>query len=147
MSKAHDPHWRYVAVRLTGTGCSRSALGSAIKAAAKAASVEGDLPQLTRFEWPHAIVKMHHFQLADSRNWLPALRAPGIESVATLSASGTIRTLTDRLDILQERGPKQDGSRKAAPARPGRSVVSGGPARPPGRVRRGPPSRHRDHRS
>ncbi len=131
MSKAHDPHWRYVAIHMTGTGCSRSALGSAVKAAAKHGGVEGDLPQLTRFAWPHAIVKMHHHQLEGSKQWLPGLRAPGVDGANTLSASGTIKALTDRLGILQERG-KKGGD---APAR----TRSPGPARaaaPPGRVRR-----------
>ncbi len=113
MSKAHDPHWRYVAFRLEGPNpVSRKALQNAIKGRfRKEEWPDEELPQLTRFEWPHAIVKVHHFRLSDCRNVLPkmdwAVEAAAKVSfqVETLSSSGTIKTLTDRLGILSDRGP------------------------------------------
>ncbi len=113
MSKAHDPHWRYVAFRLDGsTPIGRRALGNALKGRfRKNGWPDEELPQLTRFEWPHAIIKVHHHRLADAREGLPKMDwaiendAKVSLTVETLSSSGTIKTLTDRLGILQVRGP------------------------------------------
>ena len=157
VSKAHDPHWRYVAFRLHGeTPLSRRAVQNAVLGRARREGVPDDeAPQLTRYEWPHAIVRVHHFHLAAVREWLPritwaveaAARVP--VTVETLSSSGTIRALTRRLGILEERGrpparERTDGDRPAKPGRSGpgprasaRSAPSGGPAPPPGRVPRG----------
>lgn len=112
MSKAHDPHWRYVAFRLDGDRpIGRPALVNAIKGRfRKLGWPDDDLPHLTRFEWPHAIVKVHHHRLAEAREGFPRMDW-AIEGgtkvtfrVETLSASGTIKTLTDRLGILRQRG-------------------------------------------
>lgn len=151
MSKAHDPHWRYVAFRIHGeTPLSRRSVQNAVLGRARREGVADDeAPQLTRYEWPHAIVRVHHFHLAAVRDWLPritwaveaAARVP--VQVETLSSSGTIKTLTQRLGILQERGPppareKADGGRPGKPGRSGpgpRSPTRSppGPAPPPGR--------------
>lgn len=110
MSKAHFPHWRYVALHLEGTPVSRRALQSAIGKAARTQGVpDDDLPHLTRFQWPHAIVRVHHHQLDAARTWLPAITAVHQEGrsvalrVQTLSTSGTIKALTDRLGVLKQR--------------------------------------------
>ena len=110
MSKAHMPHWRYVALRLhSERPPSRRALQTALTAAARAAGVPEDrLPELTRFEWPHAIVRFRHMDVAAGRAWLPLLREVrdgGAVAVRleTLSTSGTIKSLTDRLGILAKR--------------------------------------------
>lgn len=140
MSKAHDPHWRYVAVRLDGHRMDRRdvarTLGRWFQSWPGA-----ERPQLTRFDWPHAIVKVHHFRLADCRAVLD-----GETGVETLSSSGTIKALTMRLGILQDRGEKKpDGGKSrggSAPAR-GRSPAPGrGPEPPPGRPAP-PPGRRR----
>jgi RNase P/RNase MRP subunit POP5 len=112
MSKAHDPHWRYVAFRLDGPNAiSRRALGNAIKGRfRKNGWPDEELPQLTRFEWPHAIVKVNHFRLADCRETLPTMdwavegEAKVSFKVETLSSSGTIKSLTDRIGFLKIRG-------------------------------------------
>lgn len=143
MSKAHDPHWRYVAVKLDGPAMDRRDLSRALGRWFQ--SWQGsERPQLTRFEWPHAIVKVHHFKLAELRAALDA--ESGVE---TMSSSGTIKALTTRLGILKVRGekkPESGGKPRgvAAPSRgpsraPGRgpAPAPGGPAAPPGRRRRG----------
>lgn len=147
MSKAHDPHWRYVAFRMEGATVTRRALGNAIKGIfRKAGWPDEELPQLTRFHWPHAIVKVHHFRLAETRELLPTVTW-AVEAAAkvaftteTLSSSGTIKSLTDRLGILQDRGPGPEKPPKPVktpvsppPKRSG--VPPGGPAPPPGRRR------------
>lgn len=110
MSKAHDPHWRYVAFRLEGRPVSRRALQNALKGTARRHGVpEEHLPQLTRYAWPHAITRIDHRHLEDLRALLPRIQwaIEGDERVAlaveTLSSSGTIAALTRRLGILEER--------------------------------------------
>lgn len=111
MSKAHDPHWRYVACRLEGSRpVSRRALQNALKGRFRKLGFEDpELPQLTRYQWPHAIVKVPHHRLADARAGLPKMdwAIEGGAKVAlrteTLLSSGTIKTLTDRLGILTRR--------------------------------------------
>ncbi len=130
MSKAHDPHWRYIALALSGDKASRRALGNAVLGKARKEGVpDEEAPQLTRFQWPHAIVKVHHHRLAETREWLPRVDfvveggARQAITVSTMKSSGTIRTLTERLGILQERGkdPKKGG-----PAPANRSPVKSG---------------------
>lgn len=158
MSKAHDPHWRYVAFRIQGeTPLSRRAVQNAVLGRSRREEVpDEEAPQLTRYEWPHAIVRVHHFQLANVREWLPRLTW-AVEAAAkvpieveTLSSSGTIKALTQRLGILQERGqppeknkgPSVGGKpRLDAPRRTGSSPTKSpatspgrGPAPPPGRT-------------
>ncbi len=123
MSKAHDPHWRYIALALGGGPATRRGLQNAVLGRARKEGVPDDeAPQLTRFAWPHAIVKVHHHRLAEARDWLPrvAFVVEGGEklpiTVATMKSSGTIRTLTDKLGILQERGSKDAAKRTKAQA-------------------------------
>ncbi len=124
MSKAHDPHWRYIALSLSGGPATRRSLQNAVLGRARKEGIPDDqAPQLTRFEWPHAIVKVHHHRLIEAREWLPRV-AFVVEAgsklplgVATMKSSGTIRSLTDRLGILQERG-SNDAAKKAKPAAP-----------------------------
>lgn len=111
MSKAHDPHWRYVAFRLRGDRpLSRRALGNALKGRfRKLGFPDEELPQLTRYEWPHAIVKVYHHRLAETRAGLPRMDwavedgAKVSFRVETLSSSGTLRALTQRLGVLKKR--------------------------------------------
>lgn len=110
MSKAHMPHWRYVALRLSGQKIGRRALQSALTGQARKHGIPDDrLPNLTRFDWPHAIVRFRHMDADAGRNWLPDM-GWAIEGdkkhaikVETMLTSGTIKTLTDRLGILQKR--------------------------------------------
>lgn len=111
MSKAHMPHWRYVACKLDGARApGRRGLQTTLTQAARAAGApEGELPELTRYEWPHFIVRVRHTQLPLARAWLPRIRAvrdAGADvavQVETLATSGTIKTLTDRLGVLRKR--------------------------------------------
>lgn len=134
MSKAHDPHWRYVAFRADGaTGVSRRAMQNAILGRFRSLGwSDGDVPKLTRYEWPHGIVRVDHRRLADCRAALPRMdwavegRDKLVFRVTTLSSSGTLKALTDRIGLLRQRaaGPTQrPGPGRAtpgAPARPGR---------------------------
>jgi RNase P/RNase MRP subunit POP5 len=107
------PRPRYVAFRVDAAApISRRAFGNALRAAAKSAGwAEADGPHLTRYEWPHGIVRVDHAALSRCRALLPtlgeAVEAGGRVSMAveTLSSSGTLKALTDRLGILRERVP------------------------------------------
>lgn len=121
MSKAPDPHWRYIALALTGGPVSRRGLQNALLGRARKEGITDDLaPQLTRFAWPHAIVKVHHHALAAARDWLPRVDfavdngAKIALGVSTIKSSGTIKALTEKLGILQERGSKEPTTRAKA---------------------------------
>lgn len=151
MSKAHDPHWRYVAFRLDDAArpLTRRAIGNALKGRfRKLGWPDDELPQLTRFEHPHGIVKVYHHRLQDCRDGLPKMDW-AVEAAAkvsfttvTLSSSGTIKALTDRLGVLQERGAVGPGAKgaKGAPGPKPRPVPGheAGPAAAPGRRTRTP---------
>lgn len=113
MSKAHDPHWRYIATHFDGPAVSRQAMQNAlIGRFRKAGWPNEDLPQLTRFSWPHAIIKFPHYRSLEGRELLPkldwAIDGNKIQfATKTLRTSGTIKTLTDSLGILEERGSKK----------------------------------------
>lgn len=117
MSKAHFPHWRYIAFRVRGDrAVSRRAMQNAVTGRSRKEGVaDDDLPRLTRYAWPHGIVRVHHHRLAAARDWLPRITWAVQEGqkvplrLDTLSASGTIKSLTDRLGILRERGPTDGG--------------------------------------
>lgn len=141
VSKAHDPHWRYIALRIEGRAVSRRALQNALLGRARKEGVpDAEAPQLTRYDWPHAIVKVHHHRLAGARDWLPRLDfavegdAKVPLQVKTLSASGTIKALTQRLGILEKRGEERPDGRvlrkdASGAARPEGGSASDGPGR------------------
>ncbi len=112
MSKAHDPHWRYIAFRITSqTKLSRRAIQNAITGRARHEKLpEAELPQLTRYEYPHAIIRVPHTRVSDARRllqnltWAIDAATKHTLQVETLLTSGTIKTLTTRLNILQQRG-------------------------------------------
>ncbi len=106
MSKAHMPHWRYVAVHLEGEPAGRRSLQTAITQAARAAGVPEDrLPNVTRFEWPHAIIRFRHMDVDTGRAWLASIHdlQGSAATVTTMKTSGTIKSLTDKLGILTKR--------------------------------------------
>lgn len=106
MSKAHFAHYRYVAVEMTGNAPSRRALQNAIGKAGKRQNIPDERrPQVTRFAWPHAILRFEHHDVDAAREWLGTLEQTqdGPIAVRTLSTSGTIKSLTDRLGILTRR--------------------------------------------
>jgi RNase P/RNase MRP subunit POP5 len=107
MSKVSMPRPRYVAVRLEGpTPLPRRAVADLVRDAARRQGWErGMEPQLTRYEWPHAIVRVDHTLVAQARALLAALGRHGLPAT-TLSTSGTLKALTGRLGILQERGER-----------------------------------------
>lgn len=126
MSKAHDPHRRYVALRLAGPQPpSRRALQNALLGRARREGVaDEDAPQLTRYEWPHAIVRVDHTHLDHARQWLPRVDFAVHDGqkvplhVQTLLSSGTIKTLTDRLGVLRRGRSAGQEPRRAVPRRP-----------------------------
>lgn len=114
------PRPRYVAFALAGPmPLSRRDVGQALTTAAKQASAgwNGPPPQLTRYSWPHGIARCEHDQLATLRALIPTLGdlLPNT-TLRTLSSSGTLLALTERLGVLAERAEPK-------------------PARPPGAAR------------
>lgn len=118
MSKVSMPRPRHIAVRIAVAGgndpaaahVSRRAFAASLRAAAKAAGwAEADQPQVTRYEWPHAAVRVTHEHAAAARGLLAGI-VEAVEgttrlrlAVVTLSTGGTIAALTARLGILTER--------------------------------------------
>lgn len=105
MSKISMPRPRYIAFRIDGgKPVSRRALGQALRVAS-AHWEAGTAPQLTRYEWPHGIVRIEHTQQGAARSLLASLveLEGGPATVVPLSASGTLKALTTRLGILQAR--------------------------------------------
>ena len=107
MSKVSMPRPRYVAFRIDGPRpLARRAVGAAVRNAAKAAGwPDADAPQLTRYAWPHGIVRVEHTRAAGAKGLLQAITAIDGDAVrvATLSTSGTLDALTSRLGVLTER--------------------------------------------
>ena len=101
------PRPRYVAFRIEAPKpLPRKAVAAGLRAAAKALALpEALAPQLTRYAWPHGIVRVEHTEAARTRALLGALRdLDGTPvKVETLSTSGTLLALTTRLGVLAER--------------------------------------------
>lgn len=105
MSKISMPRPRYVAFHVTAEKpLSRRAVGQALRQAG-ASWPEGTAPQLTRYEWPHGIVRVEHTQQGPARALLAALRIIDgtAVQVITLSSSGTLKALTQRIGVLAKR--------------------------------------------
>ncbi|MHB8632429.1 MAG: hypothetical protein ACYDBQ_00485 [Thermoplasmatota archaeon] len=100
MSKVSMPRPRYVAVALAGPPPSRRALADAVAKAARFPS--GAAPQLTRYGFPHAIFRVDHGEQAALRKLLDGLEVAGCR-LETLGAGGTLKALTGRLGILDQR--------------------------------------------
>lgn len=111
MSKVSMPRPRYVAFRLTGAQpVARRAFANALKGRARQEGwSDADGPHLTRYAWPHGIVRVEHTRLARCRALLPtvtgAMEGGGrvAFAVETLSSSGTLKALTERVGVLQRR--------------------------------------------
>lgn len=107
MSKVSMPRPRYVAFRIDAAKpVARRGLANALRDACKAAAWPADRPlQLTRFAWPHGIVRVEHTEAAAARGLLASVGACEGQPVAVqgLGTSGTLKALTTRLGFLQER--------------------------------------------
>lgn len=105
------PRPRYVAFEVAAAvPVSRKAFANALKGRARHEGwPDGDGPHLTRYAFPHGIVRVEHTRLADARALLPGITwvqegGERVEvAVRTLLASGTLRALTERLGVLRER--------------------------------------------
>lgn len=105
MSKVSMPRPRYIAFRIDAAApVSRRGVGNALRAASKGWPEE-QAPKLTRYEWPHGIVRVEHTGQAAARKLLAGLTAMdgAPVKVETLSASGTLKALTTRLGVLTKR--------------------------------------------
>lgn len=105
MSKVSMPRPRYIAFRIEAAApLQRRSVGNALRSASKGWA-EGTAPQLTRYEWPHGIVRVEHTEQAAARKLLAGITvmegAP--VKVETLSASGTLKALTTRIGVLTKR--------------------------------------------
>lgn len=153
MSKISMDRPRYVAFRIVGPEpVSRRAAGQAILAAARGEGWPADAaPQLTRYAFPHGIVRVSHEHLAAVRRLLPAVAAMGGATVRveTLGTSGTLLALTSRLGVLSQRGEPEGAapqSPRPAQAPVGAAAGPAGAGAPQGRgarssTPRGPTSR------
>jgi RNase P/RNase MRP subunit POP5 len=113
MSKVAMERPRYIAFRLVGPAVSRRAFGNALRGRAKHEGwADGGGPHLTRFEWPHGIVRVEHALQGRAREMLPRITwamegACRVDfQVETLSSSGTLKALTERIGVLKQRGEK-----------------------------------------
>ena len=99
------PRPRYVAFRIDGPRpLQRRAVGNALRAASKGWP-EGTAPQLTRYEWPHGIVRVEHTHQGAARKLLAGITQVEADAVQveTLSTSGTLKALTERIGVLTKR--------------------------------------------
>lgn len=111
MSKVAMPRPRYVAFRMAAaTPLSRRAFANALKGRARHEGwPDADGPHLTRYGWPHGIVRVEHTHLAKCRQLLAAITwategGARVEvAVESLSTSGTLKALTERVGVLAER--------------------------------------------
>lgn len=111
MSKVSMPRPRYVAFELkAGTPVSRRAFANALKGRARHEGwADADGPHLTRYAFPHGIVRVEHSRAAACRALLAAVTwavegGARVEvEVRTLSTSGTLKALTTRVGVLKER--------------------------------------------
>jgi RNase P/RNase MRP subunit POP5 len=114
VSKVAMPRPRYIAFRLAGAQVSRRAFANALRGRAKHEGwAEGQGPHLTRYAWPHGIVRVEHTEQAKARELLGRITwaAEGVAraefAVETVGASGTLKALTGRVGFLQERDEKK----------------------------------------
>ena len=111
MSKVSMPRPRYLAFEVQAAApVSRKAFANALKGRARHEGwADGDGPHLTRYAFPHGIVRVEHTRQAAARDLLPRVTwamegGARVEfTVRTLSASGTLKALTGRLGVLVER--------------------------------------------
>lgn len=101
------PRPRYVAFRLEAAQpVTRRGLGLALRDACKACAWPAERPlQLTRFAWPYGIVRVEHTEAAAARRLLAQVVGCDGQAVQVvpLGTSGTLKALTTRLGVLQER--------------------------------------------
>lgn len=111
MSKVSMPRPRYVAFELRATSpVSRRAFANALKGRARHEGwPDADGPHLTRYAFPHGIVRVEHSRAADCRALLAGV-AWAVEAgqrvelaVRTTSTSGTLKALTGRIGVLAQR--------------------------------------------
>ena|SRR5688572_20511925 len=113
MSKVSMPRPRYVAFQMAGAQpVSRRAFANALRGRARHEGwADADGPHLTRYAWPHGIVRVEHTHLARCRALLPGVTwamegGARVEiAVETLSSSGTLKALAGRVGVLRGRAP------------------------------------------
>jgi len=111
MSKVSMPRPRYVAFTVTApVPISRKAFANALKGRARHEGwADADGPHLTRYGWPHGIVRVEHTHAAKARallanvTWAMEGGARVGLAVRTDSTSGTLKALTTRTGVLQAR--------------------------------------------
>ncbi|HUR24579.1 MAG TPA: hypothetical protein VM327_01005 [Candidatus Thermoplasmatota archaeon] len=111
MSKVSMPRPRYVAFEATAAfPLSRRAFANALKGRARHegwADAEG--PHLTRYAFPHGIVRVEHSRATACRallagiTWAVEGGARIDVAVRTVSTSGTLKALTGRTGVLGQR--------------------------------------------
>jgi RNase P/RNase MRP subunit POP5 len=104
------PRPRYIAFRIEGAQVSRRAFGNALRGRARHEGwTDAQGPHLTRFAWPHGIVRVEHTEQAKARDllaritWAVEGEAKAELRVETLATSGTLSALTDKVGVLGTR--------------------------------------------
>lgn len=108
------PRPRYIAFTLAGPAAvSRRAFANALRARARHEGwTDAQGPHLTRYAWPHGIVRVEHTEQARARDLLPRVTwasegAARVEfTLRTVGASGTLKALTGRAGFLESRDEK-----------------------------------------
>ncbi len=111
MSKISMPRPRYLAFEVKAAApVSRRAFSNALRGRARHEGwTDADGPHLTRYAFPHGIVRVEHTRAADCRALLAGVTwavegAARIDlAVRPLSTSGTLKALTERVGVLKER--------------------------------------------
>jgi RNase P/RNase MRP subunit POP5 len=113
MSNVSMSRPRYLAFVLRGPPLSRRAFGNALRGRAKHEGwAGGEGPHLTRYAWPHGIVRVEHTRQQSARDllgritWAVEGTARVEVAVETVGASGTLKALTGRVGFLAERERK-----------------------------------------
>jgi RNase P/RNase MRP subunit POP5 len=111
LSKVSMPRPRYVAFEVKSAApVSRRAFANALRGRARHDGwPDDDGPHLTRYAYPHGIVRVEHEKAEACRRLLAAVTwavegGARVElDVRTLSTSGTLKALTGRVGVLKER--------------------------------------------
>lgn len=106
MSKLSMPRPRYVAFRITAARpVDRRAVANAVRDAAGTWPAGATAPHLTRYAWPHGVVRVEHTEASALRALLVGLRRIGDQDVAvdTLATSGTLKALAASTGVLIKR--------------------------------------------
>ena len=117
MSKVSMPRPRYIAFTLASpVAVSRRAFANALKGRARHEGwADADGPHLTRYAFPHGIVRVEHVHAGKARDllrnitWAMEGQARVDLGVTSTATSGTLKALAAKTGVLQERTEPRPG--------------------------------------